>query len=307
MTVSVVIPTYNRSAMVERAVRSVQAQTYTNLDIIIIDDGSTDDTGQRVAALQEEDQRIRYIRHEKNRGAQAARNSGLRAATGDYIAFLDSDNEWLPQKIETQMALFTARPASPGVVYCGFSRVNSNQQLMHNYIPQFRGQVYPRVLQDWLTDTSTLLIRREMLEKIGGVDETLRAYHEWDLCIRLARECEFDFAPDCLTIYHEHSGPSISKNLMIDAAGYQSVVERYQSDIRRECGKKSLSRHYLKTARLFVLADEFDMAKKYFRKSIQQDPLNINAFVHYGASLLGRNLFRFLFSLRRMKNSKGNG
>lgn len=307
MTVSVVIPTYNRSEMVERAVRSVQAQTYTNLDILIIDDGSTDDTRQHMAALQEDDNRLRYFRHETNRGAQAARNSGMRVATGNYIAFLDSDNEWLPQKIEKQMALFTARPASPGVVYCGFSRVNFEQLVMCNYIPEFRGQIYTHVLQDWLTDTSTLLVRRELLEKIGGVDETLRAYHEWDLCIRLARECEFDFVADCLTIYHEHTGPSISKNLMIDATGYQNVVESYEGEITRECGPKILSRHYLKIARLFILANQFDLAKKFFRKSFQQDSSNLNAFVHYGASLLGRDLYRFLFSLRRMKNSKGNG
>jgi len=292
--------------LVERAVRSVLAQTYADLDIIIVDDGSTDDTRERLAVLLEVDQRIRYIRHEKNRGAQAARNSGLQAASGEYVAFLDSDNEWLPQKTEKQLALFTSRSTSPGVVYCGFSRMNSRRQVIHEYVPEFRGQVYRQVLQDWLTDTSTLIVRRKLLEMIGGFDETLRAYHEWDVCIRLARESEFDFVPECLTIYHEHTGPSISKNLMIDATGYQSVVERYKKDITRECGEKIMSRHHLKTARLFVLADQFATAKEYFRKSLQLDPANIKAFLHYGATLLGRDVYKFLYSLRGRKKHKSD-
>lgn len=303
MLVSVVIPTYNRADLVERAVRSVLAQSYNDLEVIIVDDASTDDTRDRILSLREIDQRIRYISHENNRGAQAGRNSGIQAAKGEYIAFLDSDNEWQPLKTEKQIALFTAQPSLPGVVYCGFSRVNSKEQILHEYLPVFRGRVYQQVLRDWLTDTSTLIIRHDMLEKICGLDETLRAYHEWDLCIRLARECEFDFVPECLTIYHEHALPSISKNLLIDAYGYQKVVETYKEEITQECGKKTLSKHYLKTARLFMQAGQFDPAKNYFRKSLQQDPENTKAIIHYGATLLGRDMYNFLYSLRERERS----
>jgi len=303
MTVSIVIPTYNRAELVERAVRSVLAQTYANLDIIIVDDGSTDGTLERIVLLQRTDRRIRPIRHEANRGAQAARNTGIKAAIGEYIAFLDSDNEWLPQKIEKQLALFTSQPSSPGVVYCGFTRFNSAQELTHEYIPEYRGYVYPIVLRNWLTDTSTIVVRREFLALIQGLNETLRAYHEWDLCIRLARECDFDFMPECLTIYHEHTQSSISKNLLVDAQGYQQVVEFYKEDIVRECGVKVLSSHYLKTGRLFIQAEQFDLARDYFRKSIQKDPLNTIAMLHYCATCLGSHIYKKLYSLRKREGA----
>ncbi len=303
MTVSIVIPTYNRAELLERAVRSVLAQTYANLDIIIIDDGSTDDTRERIISLQQTDRRIRTISLEANRGAQAARNTGIKTAIGEYIAFLDSDNEWLPQKIEKQLAHFTSQPSTPGVVYCGFSRLNIAQEVIHEYKPEYRGYVYPMVLRNWLTDTSTIIVRREFLALIQGLNETLRAYHEWDLCIRLARECDFDFVPECLTIYHEHTQSSISKNLLVDAQGYQHVVEFYKEDIVRECGEKALSSHYLKTARLFIQAEQFDLARDYFHKSIQKDPLNTKAVLHYCATCLGWDIYKKFYSLRKREGA----
>src|SRR5512138_1185650 len=93
--VSVVIPTYNRAPLLERAIHSVLSQTYTNLEVIVIDDASTDDTQDRIKNLQLADIRIQYIRHDRNRGSQAARNTGIHAAKGKYVAFLDSDDEWL--------------------------------------------------------------------------------------------------------------------------------------------------------------------------------------------------------------------
>jgi len=297
LLVSVIIPTYNREKLVQRALKSVLAQTYPTLDVIIVDDASTDDTRERIMAFQEIDQRIRYIRHEQNRGAQAARNTGFRAANGSIIAFLDSDNEWLPQKIEKQSALLTTQTFSPGVVYCGFVRVGADGQMINEYVPRYRGNVYKQVLHDWLTDTSTLVIRREVLGKIGGVNEGLLAYHEWDLCIQLARECEFDYVPESLTIYHEHNLPSISKDLMVDALGYQKIVEQYKDDILRENGRRALSSHYLKIARLFILSDQFTLAKTFFAKAVVSNPLNLKALQHYCATLIGRKTYNFLHSL----------
>ncbi|MGB9587486.1 MAG: glycosyltransferase family 2 protein, partial [Armatimonadota bacterium] len=119
-TVSVVIPTYNRALLVERAIRSVLGQTYTDFEVIVVDDGSTDDTKRILADLAHEDPRVRWFHHSENRGAQAARNTGCRAAEGEYIAFLDSDNEWLSNKLHLQMELLKEHGEYIGVVYCGF-------------------------------------------------------------------------------------------------------------------------------------------------------------------------------------------
>jgi glycosyltransferase involved in cell wall biosynthesis len=298
MLVSVVIPTYNRAELVERAVHSVLSQTYPDLEVIIVDDASTDNTRDRIKALQQVDRRIQYFRHDNNRGAQVARNTGIQAAKGEYMAFLDSDNEWLPRKLERQMVLFFPKADSPGVVYCGYSKVSAGSDVLNEYVPRYRGLVYKQVLGDWLTDTSTLVVRKDILERIHGFDENIRAYQEWDLCIRLSRECEFDFVPECLTLYHQHALPSISKDHLRDAYGYLGVVDTYREAILGECGRRTLSEHYLTTARLFILANRFDLARAYFLKSVRYDPLKIKAMMHFGASLLGRDVYRFLRSRR---------
>ena len=298
MNVSVIIPTYNRAGLIERAIHSVLSQTYTDLEVLIIDDASTDDTCDRVEALRQIDHRVRYFRHDSNRGAQAARNTGIQKSIGKYIAFLDSDNEWLSKKIEYQMTLFTQHADSLGAVYCGYWELSVNGDVLNEYIPRYRGRVYQQTLAEWLTDTSTLVVRRDVLEKIHGFDEDIHSYQEWDLCIRMSRECEFDFVPECLTLYHQHNSPSISKDYLKNAFGYLSIVDVHRGEILRHCGRRALSKHYLKTGRLFVLADRFDLAGVYFLKSVRCDPFKIKAWMHFGASLFGKDVYKFLRSMR---------
>ncbi len=299
MLVSVIIPTYNRAELLERAVRSVLAQTYPDFEVIIVDDASVDDTRCRMDALQLTSPQVRLIRHDANRGAQVARNSGIREATGEYIAFLDSDNEWLPRKLERQMSQFSHRPESLGAVYCGYWEVSASGDLLNEYQPRHRGLVYRDALRNWLTDTSTLVVRRDILERIHGLDENVRAYQEWDLCIRLARECEFDFVTESLVIYHRHALPSISKDRLRDACGYLGVVDTYREDIMRQCGSRALSEHYLRAGRLFVLADRFELARTCFSAAVRCYPLEFKSLMHFGASLLGQHAYNAFRALNR--------
>ena len=117
-TVSVIIPTYNRAHLVDRAIQSVLNQTYKDFELIIVDDGSTDNTEDIIKEFQKKDERIKYIRHEENRGGSAARNTGIKAAKGEYIAFLDSDDEWLPIKLGRQISEFTNK-SKIALVYTG--------------------------------------------------------------------------------------------------------------------------------------------------------------------------------------------
>jgi glycosyltransferase involved in cell wall biosynthesis len=301
MLVSVVIPTFNRAELIGRAVKSVQAQIFSDLEIIVVDDASKDNTRDIVKALQQADERIVYLCHASNQGAQAARNTGIKAAKGEYIAFLDSDNEWLDEKLQSQMVLFSQKADSPGAVYCGYDIVSPNGNILTTFRPLHCGLVYKQTLNEWLTDTSTLVVQKDILEKIHGFDENIRSYQEWDLCIRLARECEFNFVPDSLSIYHEHNLPSISKDRLRDAYGYLSVVDKYREDILRECGSRTLSAHLLNVGRLFILADRFDLTRTYFLKSVRYYPLNIKAWMNFGVSLLGKDVYKFL---RRQKHGR---
>lgn len=296
MLVSIVIPTYNRAQLIERAVNSALSQTYTDLEVVIVDDASTDDTRNRIKTLWPADCRIRYLCHDSNRGAQAARNTGLNEARGKYVAFLDSDNEWLPRKLERQMALFSSKNTSPGVVYCGYSKVSPAGDVLHEYVPGHRGSVYKKTLVDWLTDTSTIIVSKDILEEIHGFDNTVSSHQEWDLCIRLAAKCEFDFVPQSLAIYHEHDLPSISKDHLRDAYGYATIVEKHREAILSECGRRALSEHYLKTGRLFVIANRFDLARTYFLRSLRYYPRAFKAMTHLGASLVGKDFYGILRS-----------
>jgi len=115
--ISVISPTYNRAHLITRAVHSVLNQTYQDFEYIVVDDASTDNTEEVIKGFK--DERIKYIKHEKNRGPSAARNTGIKAAKGEYIGFLDSDDEWLPEQAEKQVSKFLESPDNVGVIYCG--------------------------------------------------------------------------------------------------------------------------------------------------------------------------------------------
>lgn len=296
--VSVIIPTHNRAQLIERALHSVLSQTYSHLEVIVIDDASMDDTQHRVETLQQVDQRIRYIRHDINRGAQAARNTGIQAAQGKYIAFLDSDNEWLPQKLYLQMVIFSQKADSFGVIYCGFRKVSGNGETLSEHIPKHRGYIYLLALGDWVADTSTLVVRKDILEKIHGFNEGIRVYQEWDLCIRLSRVCKFDFVPECLTLYHQDALTYISKDSLVNAFGFLDLVKTYQEEMLRECGASAMSKHYMNAGRLFILANRLDLARYNFLKSFRFSPLNVKAMLYFGITLLGKKGYEFMLSLR---------
>ena len=129
--VSVVIPTWNRAGLIVRAINSVLSQTYSNWELIIVDDGSTDNTDEVVKKFQENDTRIRFIKHEKNSGGNSVpKNIGIKNAAGEYIAFLDSDDEYLPEKMEKQINLFNkSEIKNLGFVGCNNFRINGETSL----------------------------------------------------------------------------------------------------------------------------------------------------------------------------------
>jgi len=204
--VSVIIPTYNRAHLVGRAIRSVLNQTYQDFEIIVVDDHSTDNTEEVVKSFN--DPRIRYIRHEKNRGGSAARNTGIRAARGEYIAFLDDDDYWLPTKVEKQISLFEQAPADVGMVYSGFALVNPSCSRIYGlHKPRCRGRLSAKEIFSWITTTSTMMVRKDFLIQIGGFDERLSVFEDPDLRIRLAQICRFDYIDEVQVLYGPQGNP----------------------------------------------------------------------------------------------------
>ncbi|WP_324667972.1 glycosyltransferase family 2 protein [Geochorda subterranea] len=227
--VSVIIPTYNNAHVLPRAIRSVLAQTYSNWELIVVDDGSSDNTAEVMGQF--EDPRIRYIRHDNpGMGPGAARNTGLRLAQGDYVAFLDSDDEWLPEKLEAQLGVFKRASERVGVVYCGVLRVYDGTGFRRTHIPRVRGMA----LQDALAlevgcTPSTTMVRRAYLSQVGLFDESLMTGEDLDMWLRLARVCYFDFTEHVLVIKHE-----------MDKESSRSRVQRVVADRERLWRKHGL-------------------------------------------------------------------
>lgn len=287
--VSIVIPTFNRALFIERAVRSVLAQTYSDIEVVVVDDGSTDDTKTVLTSLAREDVRVRCLYHRTNRGANAARNTGCYVASGEYIAFLDSDNEWLPSKLELQMEVFEQSNSNNriGVVYCGFRVIYPDQHFFDIW-PRYRGDVYEVSLKQWLADSSTLVVRKDILEKVGYWDERIRAYQEWDMCIRLARTAHFDFVPQILVRYYRHSSHRISNDRFLNALGHLDTIEAHRQEILRLCGSKVIGEHYFKTAQQFAQeAKRPDWAIRVLLRCLKANPLHLSAL-----RLLVQILFR---------------
>ncbi|MFA5111685.1 MAG: glycosyltransferase family A protein [Desulfobaccales bacterium] len=179
--VSVIIPTYNRAGLVREAVASVLAQTYRDFEIVVVDDASSDGTGAALAEWRE----VQVIRHPHRRGVSAARNTGIRAARGEWLALLDSDDLWLPEKLARQMAYLLARP---GLWLCQTDETwvrrgaRVNKPVSHRKV---EGRIFLPSLARCVVSPSAVILHRKLIEAHGGFDETLPAAEDYDLWLRL--------------------------------------------------------------------------------------------------------------------------
>jgi glycosyltransferase involved in cell wall biosynthesis len=210
--VSVIIPTHNRSSMLKRAALSVLRQTYKNLECIIVDDASTDDTPDVIRELIALDERIKSTRHESNRFGAAGRNTGVRISSGEFIAFLDDDDQWFPEKLEKQMALFSSLPDAFGLIYCWMDYYNPQGRLVRQHHPVLRGDVFQHVLTgNKIGGTPTLLIRKRILDESGGWDESQRIQQDDILIVRLCRITRVELIPEVLVRVNTGHGRQISR------------------------------------------------------------------------------------------------
>lgn len=236
-SISVVIPTYNRSKTIKSCLDSVLSQTYSPLEIIVVDDCSTDET---VAIAQSySDPRIRCIVLEKNSGAQAARNRGILEAKGDWIAFQDSDDEWLPEKLENQISVLNEYEFDPWtVIYTNAVWFDVlKQRNLDISIPKIEGKdAYKDLLKNPGPMFQGMLVSKQALQKINYLDEKVPSYQEWDTSIRLSQYCRFVYIKEPLFIYKIHEGETISKGKMRDVKGYQYILNKFENDIKKICG-----------------------------------------------------------------------
>jgi len=288
-TVSVIIPTCNRARIVGRAIRSVLNQTYQNFEIFVVDDASNDNTEAVVRNFN--DERIKYIRHDKNRGGSAARNTGIKASKGQYIALLDDDDEWLPEKLEKQINKFKNSKDSVGVVYGGHITFSSKTgKIIDRSIPVARGVVYPYTLKSGLASGGSMpLIKKECFEKVGLFDETLPALQDGDMWVRISQHYEFEFVPDYLAKYYVHKGRDLSD--------LEKIIEAREKFIRKHFAELSkfpscFSEQLNWLGMLYSFVGNRAEARRAFLKSIKKKPVQRFAYFHLFLLLFFPNLYR---------------
>jgi glycosyltransferase involved in cell wall biosynthesis len=218
---SVIIPTFNRSTVVGRAIDSVLSQTCRDFEIIVVDDGATDDTE---AVLRPYLDRIRYIR-QANRGSAAARNRAIRESQGRYIAFLDSDDLWRPDKLARMEEAISAHPDA-GVFYSDYEAVTADGRPVRvERCRRIVGDAYAKLLLHCFVLTSTVVCKRECFDACGFFHESLRRAQDWDLWIRMARRFSFVHVRAVLADYtwEPFSEARASRQTLADL---QCVVDR---------------------------------------------------------------------------------
>ena len=249
VSVSVIIPVYNREKTIRYCLDSILAQSFQAIEIVVVDDASTDGTVDIVQQI--EDNRVRCVRQPQNSGAQAARNRGIREAKGEWIAFQDSDDEWLPEKLEKQVAALADVNFQPmTVIHTDCFRYDhlADQKTLWSLSLVNGLTLFPLLLTTTGPMFQGILTSKAALEKIGFLDEEVPSYQEWDTSIRLARECRFIHIREPLFIYHFHSGETISKDNKRDIDGFQYIIDKFRDEILLHCGPDTLNRHLISNA-----------------------------------------------------------
>jgi glycosyltransferase involved in cell wall biosynthesis len=236
--VSVIIPTYNRADKVCRAISSIIDQTYKDIEIIVIDDASTDTTIKR---LDEFGSQIKIIRHEKNMGVSAARNSGIRTAKGEYIALLDSDDYWLPEKLEVQIAFFNA---NPDAVICQARelwirhgrRVNpGNKHLKPS------GDIFIPSLKLCLVSPSAVMFKKSLLDEVGMFDEEFPVCEDYDLWLRITYRYPVYLIEQDLLVKEGGAPDQLSASIKgMDMYRIKSMANLYKKGVLNDTQTKAL-------------------------------------------------------------------
>ncbi len=225
--VSVIVPAYNDAATVERTICSVLNQTYSNLEVLVVDDGSTDETAVLVQRAADADPRVRLLQ-KANGGLVSARNYGIAYATGEFIAPIDADDLWHPEKIKKQVAVMRDRGDRVGLVYCWSRAIDDQDRVLWDVTPcSLRGNVYAALIIRNFLPSGAPLVRRRCVDEIGGYDATLASRganccEDMKFNLDIAERFDFDLVPEFLFSYRVRAG-SMSTDL--DAMlGSQNLV-----------------------------------------------------------------------------------
>jgi glycosyltransferase involved in cell wall biosynthesis len=298
--VSAIMAVLNGERFIDEAIQSIVDQTYKNCELVVVDDGSTDGTYGRLQAFRDKIE-IRYVRHDQPQGIAPSMNDGVRHATGDLIAFLDHDDSWLPEFLETQVDYLERHP-DVGMVHSDFQTIDTAGSVIEESVAASRGRrrpsghVFPQLFMDSFIVGNSVLIRRECFTKLGWFDESLRwgDYHMW---MRIARHYKVDYVDRVLTRYRQHPTQSTRTPVgqrpdetPVGLMAIEKILALYP-EARTELGDRTIRRRtasfYFDLAYGWYIKGEPARARGYARRALRLWPTNARYLTLFAASLLG--------------------
>ncbi len=293
--VSIILPTYNRAYIVGRAIESILSQSFTDFELIIVDDGSSDNTEQVVNSFQ--DRRIKFLRQEKNRGVSVAINAGLRIASGVFIAIQGSDDEWYPHKLEQEVNVLRQSPKTVGVVYSRIEKIMRDGQKI--YLPQdgfspTSGNLHKQILSSNFITPQATLIRRECFESVGFFDEDPRmvSLEDWELWIRFSMQFEFVYIGK-VGARTAISSDSLTQDQERRLLAREAIFQKHHNHFLRYPDiyiKQSYS-----IGNAFALRGEMKRARSYLWTAFKKNPLNIRYAIAFLVVWIGApSLYRLV-------------
>ena len=287
MNVSVIIPTYNYARFLREAIDSALAQTRPALEVIVVDDGSTDGTRELLA---EYGGRIRVL-SQQNQGVAAARNAGIGAANGEYLAFLDSDDAWYPRKLELQMLRFEQEPHL-GLVHCGAERIDAEGRTLDTTTGGMEGDVAEAMLrldrEVIMPQGSSIVVPKRIAMDLGGFDVRLPPSEDWDFCYRVVSRYSIGYVPVALVRYRLH-GSGIHMNIPRMERAMLLALEKAFADPRvRPLRNYSYGRLHRTLAGCYFQTRQLREFARHAVLSLRYDPRNIGYFAAWPLRVIGR-------------------
>lgn len=276
--VSVIIPTYNSARFLPDAIDSVLKQTYRSYEIIVVNDGSTDNTSEVLC---------RYsgkitVSEQRNRGVAAARNTGIRAAQGEYIAFLDADDLWLPDKLALQLPLFERNP-DVGLVYGYFAYVDEEGQFLREKEGRwYRGRVPGKAVFNISIRTGTVVVRKDCFETVGLFDENLKVCEDVNMWVRLAALYELDYVPRLVAKFRSRTDSLTEDKILVRKECINHVQRSYEHfkerlRISRRVYQLAIEKVLCRMGREAVMGGETRVGREFLLKAVSANLYDIRS------------------------------
>lgn len=271
--VSIITPTYNRAGYLWVAIESALSQTFSDFELIVVDDGSTDSTPELMAGYVN-DERIKYVR-QANQGQSVARNYGIELAQGEFICFLDSDNAWVPTKLERTLAVFEENPQRD-VVYGDYIVIDAEgSELGINRMKRYSGRITPQLIHDNFVSMNTTMTRKQCFTTMGGFDSEDRLAEDYGLWLRFSTRYQFHYLPMVLGYYRimpDQISTDKDKRFSANEHLIYQFMAAFPKALSRTEKFQGLSRFYVRKARYELSVGRIGIAFKELLRALFRDP-----------------------------------